>query len=152
MITKKIPLLLSLIIAFTSGIHAKRSSLKDLPKENLLTIENQTGHRLFIIEDRSFKKLEPQQAVTLYWDEPISEISSHTIRVYYGANIKNGTPNIRPKSQRRPKTRRTKTKMASRKASKPSDPLMIAKIKTNQPGTLTLFYDTDGVLRLERIG
>lgn len=152
---KKIVVAISLLASILPLNAGHTDNGKNLPKDHLLTIENETGHRLFIMEDKSFKRLDPQEAVVLYWKQPLKEIRERTISVYYGGNIRNEHaqhPTLKDKKSRRHFSRRsTPRKEMTMPVSTTARPIMIAQLRTNQAGTIVLSYDDKGVLKMERI-
>ena len=100
-----------------------------LPAENLLTIKNLTGHAVYIVENSCYKKIGPTEEVTLFWKEPLTNGDPAKVKIYYGASSLN---------EKYKKKKRT------------SRPPLIAKIKTNTPGTIALKYDQAGMLSFDR--
>ncbi len=139
---KKVFIYFVLILAITASISAKsikskNSKLEKLPRSHLLTVQNETDHKLFIVEDKSFKKLSPQQAVTLGWKKPLAASTPRSITIYYGGNIKEKDSQLNPKKKRGNNNGK--------------EPILIAQFKTNQPGTVSLHYTRSGILKMERI-
>ena len=136
---------LSLLVLTVVPLAADREKA-EVSKDQLLTIENETGHKLFIVEEESFKKLNPQEAVVLFWKEPLAR-RERIIQIYYGGNLKNDTPElffVKKKSIKRLNKKMEKTSFAP-------EPILIAQLRTNKPGTIVLCYDANGVLKMDRM-
>ena len=142
---KKFVLIIALALTGMSLTAGDNKIPKELPKDHLLTIENETGHKLFIMEEKSFKKLNPQEAVVLYWKEPLPKHRERTIRIYYGGNIKEDIPSLRKRA------RPTRLSKEKQKISLGTEPAIIAQLRTNKPGTISISYDQNGLLKMERI-
>ena len=131
---KMVLFLASLLPFFTIQTASYQKNTKSLPDSNLLTLENKTGHKIFIVEGKCFKQIEPMQAVTLGWKKPLHKYEPRAIAIYYGGTIEDTNPPFAMKKRKHHATG--------------SGPRYIAQLKTNKPGTVSFYYNHDGVLKM----
>ena len=118
----------------------QKISQENIPQEHLLTIENDTDHQIYIREDGMSHKVGPAHKVTLCWDEPLSDVSLHTLDIYYAGNIP-------PKPQNTKSSKKSKSEKKRTNITKPS---LIAQLTVEKPGTIALYYSKNGILEIER--
>lgn len=128
-----------IILSAAPLLGTQKDSNDPLPAGHRLMIQNDTDHKLFLVENKHFKKLEPEEAVTLGWKKPLCN-KGCTLAIYYGGNIPEAKPIITlNKGSRKRKTRGKR------------EPSLIAQLKTNKAGIISLYYDKNGILKMDRV-
>ena len=109
------------------GLYLYSFPSKSIPTCQQIVFQNQTPHTLYLVENKNYKALQPQEGMIVGWKKSLNQ-QPRTITVYYGG---------KGISQ---KTRTTKPT----KLSPHTKPLELAIINVTKPGTISFYYNDHG--------